>query len=277
MKVSPRPFLPLVLAAAACAPVEEGPATRTSALTADQCMYYQDGGKVTICHATGSAKHPYAQIRVATTACVNAHAQHPDDHVAPTGDCGADACLAEASPCDATLPCCDGLACTDGRCVAPEPTCVTEDFTELPACGYIPNGTSVFGDLGTVSAASAELFVVTTGSEDCEYSFGPCSTLNVEGGPKVLMDFRGIVSTTTYAFGRTMESFTIGDAWETVIVPMTVQFYRGGVLVLSDTLDRTNMECVTGSTGTWTPSGGFDRVDITGVDPALTDLQACYR
>jgi hypothetical protein len=88
----------------------------TSALTADQCAYFDEGGHTTICHATGSATSPLVLLRVSTKACVNAHADHAGDSIALDGSCGPNACLPEAAPCDSTLPCCEGLACQEGAC-----------------------------------------------------------------------------------------------------------------------------------------------------------------
>jgi len=97
-------------------------------LTADQCASFATHGKVTICHATHSAKNPFVVIRVSERACTEGHAGHPDDFVAvddpPT--CQGLGCLPEDAPCDETLGCCDGLACTEGTCepvLTPDPTC----------------------------------------------------------------------------------------------------------------------------------------------------------
>lgn len=65
--------------------------------------------------------------RVASMACLNAHASHRNDRVAVDGDCGPNACLPEDAPCDDTLRCCDGLACAAG-------TCVDVDACEDHAC-----------------------------------------------------------------------------------------------------------------------------------------------
>src|SRR5512133_3281129 len=44
--------------------------------------------KITICHRTGSAKHPYVEITVANAAVQNGHAKHKGDIIpAPEGGC----------------------------------------------------------------------------------------------------------------------------------------------------------------------------------------------
>lgn len=94
-----------------------------SALTAAQCMYFQTNGNVDICHKTGSKKNPFTRIRVDTEACVNGHTAHSGDFIALPGDtnCAGQGCLPVGAPCDANLPCCDGLSCTAGVCTAPNP------------------------------------------------------------------------------------------------------------------------------------------------------------
>jgi hypothetical protein len=49
--------------------------------------------------------------------CIDEHAGHPGDCVDVDGTgCDAPACLPSGAPGDASLPCCDGLSCTDGVC-----------------------------------------------------------------------------------------------------------------------------------------------------------------
>lgn len=86
------------------------------ALTAAQCDHYQVDGRVTICHATGSATNPLVVLRISELACINTHADHPNDRIAVDGSCGPEACLPVDAPCDPTVPCCDGLACVAGVC-----------------------------------------------------------------------------------------------------------------------------------------------------------------
>ncbi|MFS8065972.1 MAG: hypothetical protein ACMG6S_06335 [Byssovorax sp.] len=97
------------------------------ALSAEQCEYFEADGKVQICHHTSSTTHPYTILKLSDQACINAHANDPGDYIAvndPT--CQGGGCLPLNAPCDATLPCCDGLSCQDGTCQSsapPEPTC----------------------------------------------------------------------------------------------------------------------------------------------------------
>ena len=104
--------------------------TAAYALSPDQCSYFATDGKIAICHATGSAREPYVSLRISEQACINGHSEHPRDFVS-AGDptCSGLGCLPSGAPCDATLGCCDGLACIDGACRevdAPEMVCSSE-------------------------------------------------------------------------------------------------------------------------------------------------------
>jgi len=123
-----KPFAILVAVIAAVSSVAcasgDDPASQTatgkSALTAEQCSYFAADGKITLCHATSSAKHPYTVLKVSESACIESLAKNPNDYVAvndPT--CNGGGCLPEAAPCDATVPCCEGLSCDSGKCVKP--------------------------------------------------------------------------------------------------------------------------------------------------------------
>jgi hypothetical protein len=118
--------------------------TTSSALSTDQCAYFETNGTTTICHATNSTTNPYVLIRVSESACVNAHANHPRDFIDVSGgSCNGAACLPETAPCDATLPCCGNLTCTSGTCTCPsgqtfcDVTCVdlTSDPNNCGGCG----------------------------------------------------------------------------------------------------------------------------------------------
>jgi hypothetical protein len=90
------------------------------ALSPEQCAYFAVDGRTAICHATADPSHPFTPINPAVVACIRGHAnQHESDYVA-VGDptCQGGGCLAAGAPCDATLGCCDGLACIDGTCAA---------------------------------------------------------------------------------------------------------------------------------------------------------------
>jgi hypothetical protein len=98
-------------------------------LTAAQCDYFDVNGKDQICHATGSASHPYTIIKTSEQGCINGHVGHPGDYItstdphSPTYDptCQHQGCLPQGAPWDPTLPCCDGLAPSAGVC---QPTSV---------------------------------------------------------------------------------------------------------------------------------------------------------
>lgn len=95
---------------------EDGAQGGRSNLSAAQCDAFDVNGTVTICHATGSARNPIVVLRVSEAGCVNGHAGHAGDRIAVNGDCGPNACLPVAAPCDSTLRCCDGLTCNAGTC-----------------------------------------------------------------------------------------------------------------------------------------------------------------
>jgi len=87
------------------------------AVTPEQCQFFAENGKVFVCHQTTSPKNPYVSVLVDIQACVEGHAQHAGDFVG-FGDplCQGNSCLAPGAACDATLPCCEGLACSNGSC-----------------------------------------------------------------------------------------------------------------------------------------------------------------
>jgi hypothetical protein len=86
-------------------------------LSTAQCAEFEENGRVTICHATGSLRNPIVVLRISESACISAHSSHPDDRIAVDGDCGPTACLPAGAPHDATLRCCDGLVVRNERCV----------------------------------------------------------------------------------------------------------------------------------------------------------------
>src|SRR5262245_54217783 len=109
---------PWALAILAVALVGVGVISVLHALTAEECEYFAQNGKVRICEATTSAQNPYVPITVSVDACVQGHAeQHPADYIAAADpQCQGTGCLPAGAPCDATFPCCEGLACTSGVC-----------------------------------------------------------------------------------------------------------------------------------------------------------------
>jgi hypothetical protein len=111
-------------------------ASSSSALTDAQCIFFETNGTDTICHATGSSKHPYVLLRFSEAACINNHAGHAHDFIDfAGGDCNNAACLPVGAPCDATLGCCSG-ACNNAVCSCSEAGggCAT-DSDCCPAAG----------------------------------------------------------------------------------------------------------------------------------------------
>ncbi|EPX58416.1 hypothetical protein D187_004172 [Cystobacter fuscus DSM 2262] len=96
-----------------------------SAIIDEQCSYFDVNGTVQLCHKTSSTTHPYTIVRISEQACINAHGAHNGDYVTsldPTSSlydptCSGQGCLPVNAPCDATVPCCDGLTCQSGTCV----------------------------------------------------------------------------------------------------------------------------------------------------------------
>jgi alpha-tubulin suppressor-like RCC1 family protein len=129
-RVSPLLCVALVLSSSAgCRTQTQTPTTgeASSALSSAQCSFFADSkGKVQICHATGSENDPYVSIDVSVSGCINGLAGHPHDYIDVNGaGCDAQACLPSGAPCDATLPCCEGLSCINGGCVSNNLSSVT--------------------------------------------------------------------------------------------------------------------------------------------------------
>ena len=55
-------------------------------MTEEECQYSQEGGRTSVCHATGSPQHPYVLLRLGVRACY-AHTAHPDDFIASSTSC----------------------------------------------------------------------------------------------------------------------------------------------------------------------------------------------
>jgi hypothetical protein len=100
------------------------------ALTTEQCTYFAQDSKVTICHRTSSAKNPYNIIKVNIASC-GGHSGHNGDYIAyddPT--CNGQGCFPEGAPFDGSVECCDGLAPVNGYCAN-----VDECATNNGGCG----------------------------------------------------------------------------------------------------------------------------------------------
>jgi len=87
-----------------------------------ECTAFAPSGKVDICHATGSIKNPFVDIRVDSQGCINGHSNHPNDFIDLTqsGSCANVACLPFGAPCVPT-----GQQCCSGACdtTTATPTC----------------------------------------------------------------------------------------------------------------------------------------------------------
>jgi hypothetical protein len=127
-------------------------ASAAPALDTDQCGYFGATGRVAICHAAGGQRVP---LRIATAACIEAHAQHADDRIAPDGDCGPDACLPSDAPCDDTLGCCGPFSCGGGGVPG---VCGCRPFTCASlgrVCGAADDGCGGVLDCGSCGSGQA--------------------------------------------------------------------------------------------------------------------------
>jgi hypothetical protein len=149
------------------------PAGRSApALTAAQCDYFAADGRTRICHRTSSRVHPYTILNVSESACVSAHADHAGDYIAPANDlnCQGGGCLPQSAPCDATLPCCEGMTCRAGVCAAD----LTLNDIELLA---LPNGWDATGTCGAY-----KLFVYDSSGTLLNSGFGAGVNLPLTSG-----------------------------------------------------------------------------------------------
>src|SRR6185436_1684359 len=164
---------------------------KQSALTAEQCSYFEIGGTTQICHATSSPDHPYTILRVSEKACINAHAAHRGDYVT-TNDptCRGKGCLPAGAPCDQTRPCCGGFTCMEGTCqCAPNlDTCdgfCVDTTSDVSNCGTCGNVCPIAAECveGTCQCASDEL--VCDGACDQvasdSYNCGACGNVCPSG------------------------------------------------------------------------------------------------
>ncbi len=173
---------PLALVIASCTTgTEKEPsvATATSALSAAQCDYFEANGKVTICHATGSATNPIVVLRVAEAACVNAHSGHAGDRIAVDGDCGPDACLPQGAPHDGTVPCCRGFAAVGGICTDVN-ECATADVCGVGAsCANTIGSYTCSCNSGYTGASTTGAAASCTDINECATGNGGCDPLTI--------------------------------------------------------------------------------------------------
>lgn len=132
----------LVCVSSACTGGGERTRRDVQPLTAEQCRYFEPGGKVNICHRTGSARNRYVIIRASNASC-DGHDQHTEDYVtsldpgSPAYDpaCDGQGCFPDGAPYDGTVECCEGLAPSDGYCrVVPCPA----NASGAPSCACNP-------------------------------------------------------------------------------------------------------------------------------------------
>lgn len=122
-------FPSVLLLLTACGDRHGDPATLHAPLTAEQCSFFAENDRVTVCHHTASKKNPYVVIRTNFAGCAEGHAGHDGDYVAyddPT--CRDQGCYPETAPVDGVVPCCEGLGPVNGYC------------RELDACALAPCG-----------------------------------------------------------------------------------------------------------------------------------------
>ena len=129
--------LSLALLVGTCSRAREpGIDSTTAALTSAQCTYFASGGKVRVCHATGSKRTPYTILSVKVSGCIDGHAQHVGDYVAandPT--CSGNGHLPAGAPCDPTLRCMEGYSCQAGTCQATD-RCAGVSCTANGPCDF---------------------------------------------------------------------------------------------------------------------------------------------
>jgi cysteine-rich repeat protein len=167
----------MLLVVACSTPRAPDPASNEaiSALTADQCDYFDVNGRVRICHATSSSMHPFTVLNISDDACINAHANHPGDYVA-VGDptCQGGGCLPVGAPSDPTLPCCEGLVARGGVCTD---LCAGVTCGALGACHTAGTCDQATGTCSNPTAADG-----TTCNDGNSCSSGDTCTAGVCGG-----------------------------------------------------------------------------------------------
>ena len=141
-------------------PSAPAPELQNSGLTAEQCTFFAEGDKVTLCHFTGGTKKPYTITRTNLAGCVNGHAGHAQDYVAyDDPDCGGQGCFPIGAPYDGSVACCDGLAPQDGACAD-----VDECASDLATC---PANTLCVNTEGGYACECAPGYVQPAGATDC--------------------------------------------------------------------------------------------------------------
>lgn len=166
----------LVLAVGGCvgetptdAPTEAAPSISGHALNAEQCSFFAENGRITICHKLPRAKpdREYVVMRISEQACVKGHADHADDYVAyGDSDCAGVGCFPFGAPFDGTVPCCDeegNLEARDGVCAC-EPGHVHADEADL-FCSPCPPGSRELD--GACVACEPNTYQPAPGQPEC--------------------------------------------------------------------------------------------------------------
>jgi len=152
--------------------------------------------------------------------------------------------------------------------------CKTETFAA--GCNFnLPQGTTILDGAATVqrTIGSSPLQVFVPGDENCELNLGACSSFEIDTTHPILAGVDNGYQL-SIVFNQKFRSFSIGKLYGSGLIMF--QFLKNGNVVLSDQIDRTNLNCLVGSSRTWSPLGGFDKILISGSNVfALTDLQAC--
>lgn len=198
-------------------------------LTAAQCSYFDVNGKDTICHHTSSLTHPYTIIKTSEQGCINGHSGHAADYIAfgdPT--CQGGGCLPVDAPCDATLPCCDGLTCQGGTCQQ--------------------NGTSIAGSQAASLSRKADGTVWTSGDNSGD------GTTNNHSTPVRVAGLTGVA-----AVGAGVGD---GDADVSLVVKLDGTVWAWGAndhgqLGDGTTVNRTSPVQASGLTGITAVAGGY--------------------
>lgn len=151
----------------------------SDALTQNQCNFFAVNGKVTLCHS-GNGKH-YTGITVAFAGCLNGHAGHSADYIAPAGSsCASTDCYPVGAPKDANVPCCSGLVETDGQCAYPN-ECLTNNGGCAQSCTSIAGHHTCSCNSGYTLAADGK---ACTDVNECLTDNGGCgqNCTNFGGG-----------------------------------------------------------------------------------------------
>ena len=117
------------------------------------------------------------------------------------------------------------------------------------------------------------LFTSLANDENCEYNFGACTSFFTDATTPILTSNE---LSFTFEFAELTTSFSAGKIYGPYYATsVTFDFYRDGALIASESIDRSELDCTVGASGSWTPAGGFDRVDVRGNVIGITELEAC--